>query len=345
MMWEAADEHWHQPSDHAHWNESFYFNVFDADTGWACAARVGATPNAGEQDGFICLYLPDDTTGFIRTSEALDDDHSRIAAGGLELLCLEPFRAWQIRYDGPIHRFEEPAKLDALRRTLDPDAPSKHLTLDLEARSLHAPFDYRKRSLRMRPLRDMLGGAGPRSPWQRARRTLRTLRTLPAMTRAHHYEQPVTIRGSLGIDGEATSIVGLGQRDHSWGVRDMRAPARWRWLSCSFGEDFGFNATQVDVLGMRVLAGFVLHDGAAERLRSWQYDAQHGTSAYWPDVLSVTLVTESGRRFALEAEVVTPLPVIAQTQGEEAVVTASRATFRSGDRTAVGMVELMEQLP
>ena len=112
-MLEPADEHWHEPTTHAYWNESFYLNFFDADSGWACAARVGATPNGGEQDGFICLYLPDNTTGFIRVSEPLDPDRSRVGARGIEFRCIEPLRRWHLTYDGPIHHFANPATKNA----------------------------------------------------------------------------------------------------------------------------------------------------------------------------------------------------------------------------------------
>jgi predicted secreted hydrolase len=164
------------------------------------------------------------------------------------------------------------------------------------------------------------------------------------MMKAHHYEQSGAIRGTVTVDGEATAIAGVGQRDHSWGVRDMRAPASWRWLSCQFGEGLCFNATQVDVLGMRVQGGFVLHGGVTEALESWRYEATHTTSSFWPDTLGVVLTAKSGARFALEAEVTTPLPVIATTQSDDVLVTAARAKYRWGAQTADGMVEFMEQL-
>jgi hypothetical protein len=342
-MLESADEHWHQPTKHSHWNESFYFNVFDADTGWACATRVGVTPNANAQDGFVCLYFPDHTTGFIRTSQALDEDPSRIASGALECRCVEPLHTWQVRYDGPIHHFAHAATDDDLRRTLDLDAPTKDLRLELEFTSRHAPFDYDKRTVRRRPLIELIRGASGDS-LRTLHRTLRTLGTLPAMMKAHHYEQSGSVRGTVNIDGDAATIAGLGQRDHSWGVRDMRAPANWRWLSCQFGESLCFNATQVDVLGMRVQGGFVLHDGMTEALQSWRYETTRATSSFWPDALGIVLTTKSGASFALEAEVTTPLPVIARTEDDDVLVTAARAKYSWGGRTADGMVEFMEQL-
>jgi hypothetical protein len=343
-MLEPADEHWHPSTKHAHWNESFYFNCFDEETGWACAARVGITPNGGERDGFICLYLPDHTTGFVRLSQPVGEVGARIAVGGIEARCLEPFRTWRISYDGPIHHFNEPASDADLRRTLDASRPTKHLKLDLEVNALHPPFDYDKRTIRMRPVGDLIRGAASGDPLRTLQRTFRALVALPAMMGAHHYEQSGTVRGTVEIDGQESVIHGFGQRDHSWGVRDMRAPANWRWLSCQFGDDLSFNATQVDVLGMRVQGGFVSHDGITEALASWRYETARATSSFWPDAIGVVLTAKSGHQFALAAEVVTPLPVIAQTENDDVLVTAARAKYKWGGQTADGMVEFMEQL-
>jgi len=344
MMLESADEHWHQPSKQAHWNESFYFNCFDSRSGWACATRVGMTPRDGELDGFVCLYFPDQSTGFIRTSQPLDEDRARIVSGGIELLCHAPFRAWRIRYDGPIYHFAEPASNDDLRRTLDLSAPRKHLRLDLEVNALHAPFDFDQRTVRLRSLGELALAGSSEAPLRALRRTFRTLVALPAMLRAHHYEQSGQVRGTVMLDDKTSAIEGFGQRDHSWGVRDMRAPSSWRWLSCQFGEELCFNATQVDVLGMRVQGGFVVHDGVTEPLTSWRYEATHATSRFWPDTLGVVLTTKSGHQFALEADLVAPLPVVARTKNDDVLVTAARAKYRWGARTSDGMVEFMEQL-
>jgi hypothetical protein len=342
-MLESADEHWHLPTKQLHWNESFYFNCFDTETGWAFATRVGVAPNANDQDGFVCLYLPDQSTGFVRTAQTLDEDRSRIASGGIDLRCLAPFRTWQIRYDGPIHHFKEAASDDDLRRTLDAQVPIKHLILDLEFSALHPPFDYDERTVRMRSFAELIRGPRSEDVFRSLRRTFRTLVALPAMMRAHHYEQSGRVRGTATLDGKPSDIHGFGQRDHSWGVRDMRAPSSWRWLSCQFGEDFCFNATQVDVLGMRVQGGFVFHDGLTEAVTSWQYDATHTTSRFWPDTLGVVLTLKSGHRFALEAETVSPLPVIARTDDHDVLVSAARAKYHWGGRSADGMVEYMER--
>lgn len=343
-MLASTDEHWHPPTKHRHWNESFYFNFFDQTTGWACAARVGVTPNAGERDGFICLYLPDQTTGFIRLTEPVGVLGDPIRAGGIELRCVEPFRTWHLGYEGPIFHFSEPASDADLRRTLDAGKPMKHLKLDLEVSAAHSPFDFDQRSVRLRRFNEAARRPRGGNPLPRLQRTFHALLALPSMMGAHHYEQSGTVRGTVTIDGKQSQIDGLGQRDHSWGVRDMRAPSSWRWLSCQFGDALSFNATQVDVLGMRVQSGFVVRDGTAEALASWRCEPTYGASAFWPDAVGLVLTAKSGYQFALEAEVVTPLPVIARTEGQDALVTAARARYEWDSRVAHGMVEFMEQL-
>ncbi|MGB5810351.1 MAG: hypothetical protein WBG86_07475 [Polyangiales bacterium] len=342
-MLEAKDEYWHPAEPHSHWNESFYFNAFDAKSGWACATRVGATPNRNRRDGFLCLYLPDQTTGFIATSEQVSGSEPRVAAGKIEFFCVEPFRAWQIRYDGPIHHFPNVASSDDLRQTVDPVAETRSIRLELDITPFHEPFDFDRRTIRLRPLGEMMRTAA-RQPTAAVRRTLRTLGSLSAMVGAHHFEQSTRVRGTITLDGAIHVIDGFGQRDRSWGVRDMRAPARWRWLSCQFGRALCFNATQVDVLAMRVQGGFVLDGDSAEPIERWHFQARHGTSTYWPDDLDLTIATTSGRELEIHADIVTPLPVVAATEDGEALVTAARAIYRWEDQIATGMVEFMEQL-
>jgi hypothetical protein len=343
-MLQPSDEHWHASTKQAHWNESFYFNAFDTDAGWACAVRVGVSPNAGTRDGFICLYLPDHATGFIRMSQSLGDDRAVIAVGGIELHCAEPFGGWRISYDGPIHHYQRAASSGDILRTLDTRVPTKHFALELEVEGSSPAVDYDDRSVRMRPVGEMLRFGKRSAPFRTLRRTLRALGALPAMMAAHHYEQSMTVRGTVTVDGERHLIAGHGQRDHSWGVRDMGVPVSWRWVSCQFGDDLCFNATQVDVLGMRVQSGFVQQGGDTEALDSWGYEARHDTSPYWPDSMDLWLKTKSGRRLALEAEVTTPLPVIADPDSRDVLVTAARAKYRWGGRVADGMVEFMERL-
>lgn len=338
------DEHWHEPTPARHFNESFYFNAFDRDGGWAVATRVGVTPSTQERDGFVCVYLPDDSTAFVETEERADRGVDLIRAGGLDYVCVEPFEKWRIRYDGPVHHLETRATESDLQWTQDPSRATRHLVLDLEVRPTHPPIDYDERSVRPRGLTDLARGAMSGNPLRTLARVAHATRMLPSMIGAHHYEHATRVRGTVTLDGRSSSFEGHGQRDHSWGVRDMNVPTRWRWLSCQFGDALSFNAVQVDVLAMRVQGGFVLREGSAEPVVRWRLEPTSAAHRYWPEHLKATLVTKGGSQLEVEADISAPLPVVARSPSRSTLVTAARAVYRFGDLVADGMVECMEQL-
>jgi hypothetical protein len=55
------------------------------------------------------------------------------------------------------------------------------------------------------------------------------------------------------------------------------------------------------------------------------------------------LTVKSGHQFTIEAEIVSPLPVIARTDDQDVLVSAARAKYHWGNRSADGMVEYMER--
>ena len=60
--------------------------------------------------------------------------------------------------------------------------------------------------------------------------------------------------------------------------------------------------------------------------------------------MDLWLKTKSGRQITLEAKVTTPLPVIADPESRDVLVTAARAEYRWEGLTADGVVEFMERL-
>ena len=49
-----------------------------------------------------------------------------------------------------------------------------------------------------------------------------------------HYEQGMTLTGTLTKSGNARPISGLGHRDHSWGYRDEGNLVGWNWVAAQF---------------------------------------------------------------------------------------------------------------
>jgi hypothetical protein len=75
------------------------------------------------------------------------------------------------------------------------------------------------------------------------------------------YEIPCLVSGSVTVDGEAFTVDGQGQRDHSWGVRDWWA---FGWCWCSMRLDDGTRVHLADIrmgLDFPVFFGYIQTPG------------------------------------------------------------------------------------
>jgi hypothetical protein len=225
------------------------------------------------------------------------------------------------------------------------NVPRRELELELEFQAVHEIFDFHDSMKRewisgaelldkLRPgyLVDHLGPA------------IRKLSLVRTMSGAQHYEHAGRIEGRICIDGETRTVAGYGQRDHSWGVRDMRVPTNWRWFSGQLADELCFNAIAVEVLAFRATGGYVYCDGRAEALSTWSLEAERESPRGGPVRVSLVLASVSGRRFAIEGTPLANIPVLVNTGGYASVVNEAHTRFVWGDKTGYGVSEFMEQL-
>lgn len=339
------DEKTHQAGPQKHWNESFYLNFFDLEGNWGGASRIGFSPNQGFADGFICLYFPNGATGFIRTWESCRDHLNRSSAGSIEHACAKPFEKWQLRYVGPIYYFENPASMGEFAQTMLTDLPKRELELNLQFQAVHEVTDFHasmKRELISGS--DLLSKLRPNYFFDHLGPAIRKVKLLRIMSGAQHYEHAGRIEGTISVDGEIHTFNGFGQRDHSWGVRDMRVPTNWRWFSGQFKDDLCFNAIKVEVLAFRASGGYVYHQGKAEALKSWSFKADLDGSGLRAKNVSLSLFACSGKRFDVTGEILENIPVRVNTGGCISIVNEARTRFSWNHSTGYGISEFMEQI-
>ncbi len=346
-MLTAADERRHPAgSPHRFWNESYYFSFLSTNGGWGGSARIGFSPNQGAQDGFVIFYFPDGKAGFVRLwerSEIVDADVAQVGALAFEPTA--PFAAWRIRYDGPVFVFDDPADAANFHLTTLHVLPTRQVRLDLEFRTFHDPFDFHD-AMRIRPLplRRLAAKLRPDYLLRNGAFALYKLGQLRAMGGASHYEQGGHVVGTITIDGAAHAFSGHGQRDHSWGVRDMRVIREWQWFSCQFGDRMAFNATRVEFLGLAAVGGHVWHEGRCRPLRSLTMHTDPANA--WPRPPRVTLRLDVGNGDVYEVTATTRLnlPVHVTTEGRSAIVHEGLANFHWQGADALGIAEFMHQV-
>jgi hypothetical protein len=346
LDFKSSDEKTHQASPHKHWNESFYVNFFDPAGNWGGASRIGFSPNQGFADGFICLYFPNGATGFIRTWESSSDHLNRNSAGPIEHVCVKPFEKWQLRYAGPIYYFEDPPSMGDFAQTMLTDLPKRELELNLQFEAVHEVFDFHASMKReLISIGDLFNKLRPNYFIDHLGPAIRKVKLLKIMSGAQHYEHAGRIEGTISVDGEIYTFNGFGQRDHSWGVRDMRVPANWRWFSGQFKDELCFNAIKVELLALRASGGYVYHQGKAEALKGWSFKADLDNSGLCAKSVSISLSTISGKQFDIIGEILENIPVRVNTGGYVSVVNESRTRFSWNGNTGYGISEFMEQIP
>ncbi|MBI0584340.1 MAG: hypothetical protein ISF22_08965 [Methanomassiliicoccus sp.] len=253
----------HKAGESREWNESFYFNFYDRGNDVCMFMRVGLKPNADERSAFCFIMMPDGSVVGLKDHEALGE--GTLEAKGLKFEKVEAEKRWRMTFHGHMARMTErgPVPVPA--------------TFALEFEALNKVFDYR----------ECVDGEGEKISRQVA---------------SEHLEQFGKVTGTLEVGGERFDITGLGERDHSWGVRDWNAPKMWIWLTAQFSKDLALNVTKLFVEEGEVSAGFFHMNGKDIPLVKADIRTvldPDGT----PRSLAMSLVDSNGGKHKVTAEV------------------------------------------
>jgi len=345
IVFNNQDENVHPAGAHRYWNESFYLNFFDHEGRWGGATRIGLSPNQSFGEGFILFFFPGGGVGFIRAVEPCPDHPGESKVGPFIHECVEPFKTWKFRYQGPIFFFKDSEAMADFSRTMLHQLPTKQLKVDLEFSAIHDIFDFH-RSMKIKLISpgELFKKLRPSYFLTHLGPGLRKAKLLRTMSGAQHYEHAGRVSGAIEIDGERHSFDGFGQRDHSWGVRDMRVPSNWRWFSGQFQGEMCFNAIKVEILAFRASGGYVFHKGKAEAITDWSFKVELDDSQRWAKRFGLTMRTASGERFEVSGRAIDNIPVIVNTGGYVQVVNEAMAAIEWEGRVGLGVSEFMEQL-
>src|SRR5947209_105296 len=101
----VEDEYMHEPTDHAQFNESAYYNLVDNDSGFGVLIRMGNRVNEGYAEVTVLIYLPDGGAA-IRFDRAPITDNDAFDAGGLKFTVIEPLQVMEVTFEGTAYRLK-----------------------------------------------------------------------------------------------------------------------------------------------------------------------------------------------------------------------------------------------
>ena len=290
----------HEPSDHLDWNESLYFNFYDRANDVCGFMRIGLKPNRDETSMFCFLLMPD---GSILGMKGAEAHRGELSAKGLSYRMVEAERLWGIGYEGALGKMGAEGPIPVPVR------------FDLSFECLNDVFDYRR----------CVSGEAERVSQRVA---------------AEHLEQFGRVRGSLSVGDDRYEIDGLGERDHSWGVREWTAPRMWIWLTAEFDADLALNLTSLDMEVMRVDAGFVHIDGEDLAIVGADVETSYAPGGA-PESLLMTLRDERGGTHEVRGEVVR-LATLPFTEGDSRSIMYETLTrYELDGRIGYGIAEYL----
>lgn len=218
-----VEDEFHHPfsADHPDWNESYFFDWYDASGSNAGHCRIGWHPV--QQRVLFWLYL-------YNGSEWLVIEEYRLPFSAMQLGCEDTDNGAKnaFSYNGWGLNFKYQPK-ELLR--------SGQLSVNGFARVLTGPTQGMIKPVE---LELSVNAIGP--PYSRGAGAVDSHSAENFST--DRYEQPTQAQGKMVIDGETTELSVRGERDHSWGPRpwDMG----WQFLVVN-NERFSMLATQVQI--------------------------------------------------------------------------------------------------
>jgi hypothetical protein len=325
MRLEPEDDLLHPADEDENYNESRYYNFFDAGREFGGWVRMGNRPNQGYAEMTVCLYLPDGRVGFMFGRPRIEG-HDAHDAAGLRFEVLAPYEAHRVTYDASVCVLAHPRDMADPKSAFN-DNPHAPCTIDLALTAAARPF----------------GGEPEYEPGE-----------VPPPGRQHgfargHTEQHMTVAGTACVAGETFDLAGgVGFRDHSWGPRVWQSIPWYRWINASFGPlGIAFTVRGEEGWDGRHLNGFVYDltrdpDGSWVPIRDVDLTSEYDSDAF--PLRNRILVTTDDRVYELNGEVWSDIPLRNRRDGKVTRITEGVSRWTCGGLLGAGLTEHLDQI-
>lgn len=313
---EPGDEFMHENTGEPRYNESMYFNWFDAKRRLGGFVRIGNRPNESHAEVSLCLFQPDGSVLFRFERPEIEGNHA-FDAGGMRFRVDEPFERLHVAYDGSACHLREPQDMADPRRAFRSN-PFVPVRLELEIRScgpVHGGEPQHRESA---------------DPLEFAR---------------GHYEQHHRASGWVEIDRAPVEVDGLGLRDHSWGPRTWQGPACYRWLTANFTPDFGWVGSRVVRRdGSEIQGGFVHRGRERVSVRRVEIDTDYDERTRTHTAMRARLHCSDGEHLDVEGRVLSLIPLRNRRDGRVTRIAEGMTEWTCQGLTGYGLSEYLDQI-
>jgi len=292
-------------TDHPEWNESYYFVFYNKEHNLGGMSRLGFKPNKQEGMAFLFLFLPDGSAAGYHQEVEVKDYSELLKVGGMAHLH-QSNGTWKYKFQGNMIGVKNSEDLPNVRENPKLISGALQVELKLDFKPINDVYEYSE--YMTKDSLDLGKKAGDK-----------------------HWEQIAIVSGDIQINKEKFSISNtMGQRDHTYGVRDWTGVGNWLYYVIWFDENLAINPAAIIANDGRLsTGGFLFKDGKNIPLKTIKIiDQQYREDGIFPISSELELVDYLDEKHVLKAEVGPIIPVPFQdNEGNQSILIQSFGNF------------------
>jgi len=303
--------HPNELTDHLEWNESYYLAFYDKEKEIGAVSRLGFKPNKKEAMTFFFLFLPDGSGGGYFQEKKVKEFNESLKVGGMT----HDWKAdgtWNYKFKGNIILVDDTENLPEVRKNPKLISAAKNAELNVKFTPINEVYEYSK---------------------------YMTEESLKLGKKAgdKHWEQIAKINGTLKVGEEMYEFNDIiGQRDHTYGVRNWTGVGDWLYYVIWFDENLAVNpAAIISEDGKLSTGGFLFRNGKNIPLKTIKVLEQtFREDGIMPVSSKLELIDNQDITHILKAEVGPIIPVPFQDKNnQQSILVQSFGQFQLDERT------------
>jgi hypothetical protein len=297
-------------TDNKEWNESYYYVFYDKTQNIGGMTRLGFKPNKSEGMTFFFLFLPNGSTaGYFQ--ETKDKNYpDRIKIGGMAHILTQ--EGINYKFNGNMIIVKNPRDLPGVRENPNLIEGVKKCEFNLEFNPINDVYEYSK---------------------------YMTKESLELGKKAgdKHWEQIGEINGNIKFGDDIFKIRNiLGQRDHTYGVRDWTGVGNWLYYVVWFNNKLCINpAAIIAEDGQLSTGGFLFKKDKNIPLKTIKVlDQKFEKNGIFPISSELEIIDYFDTKHILKAKVGPTIPVpFEDKQGNKSILIQSFGDFKLDDNS------------
>jgi hypothetical protein len=315
--------HSEQCTNQTEWNESYYFVFYSKEYNLGGMSRLGFKPNKKEGMAFLFLFLPDGTAAAYNLVQKVVDYANPFQVGRVTHSYVRG-PIWRYSFQGNMILVNHPEDILKVREKPRLIAGSVNVELDLNFKAFNSVYEYSENMTE--ESKEIGKKAGDK-----------------------HWEQIANISGNLKIKDKSYKIKNtIGQRDHTYGVRDWTGVGNWLYYVVWFNEKLCINpAVLITDDGRISTGGFLYKDGKNIPLKNIKILKQEfRTDGVFPVSSELEITDKLGTKYNLIAKVgpIIPVPFL-DSEGNKSILVQSFGDFELDEiKGGFGTFETLRRL-